>query len=184
VSQWRWDAPPSSALSSGYWPRSRASTKRLTPIEHDLMNSKSGVSWVLVLPDPKADPASFRQTRIGVFVAFPGRGHLRCPELSVPHRDCVVLRAPVPEATIEEDRDAGPRKYQVSSSSELLEWSHGDSVTKAKCVHCRTQGHLRFCVPALVGLHARADAGRRGPRVWHRSSLRAASQAVPVGGGE
>jgi hypothetical protein len=66
----------------------------------------------------------------------------------------VVLRAAVPETTIEEDRHTLRWKHEVSRPPEAPYRLCGYPVPKAACMNRRSQSHFRSCVAAAVGTHA------------------------------
>jgi hypothetical protein len=73
--------------------------------KHDIANTKGGFLWILVFPDPEANPSGVFELLVGVAVTRYVAAHLVRPELRVCHGYGVVFRAPVPKASIEEDRN-------------------------------------------------------------------------------
>jgi hypothetical protein len=65
-----------------------------------------------------------------------------------------VLRATVPEATIEEDSDFLATEDKVSCSRYKRERTSGDPVTQPPGMHRSAKRKLWACVPAAVALHA------------------------------
>lgn len=70
----------------------------------------------LVLPSAKNRPSSAFEGLISVMIALPILTDLRSPVLLVGPGHRVVLRASVPEAAVDEDRDFLPREDQVGPS--------------------------------------------------------------------
>lgn len=70
----------------------------------------------LVLPSAKNRPSGALEVLISVMIALPILTDFRSPVLLVGPGHRVVLRAPVPEATVDEDRDLVPRENQVGPS--------------------------------------------------------------------
>ena len=182
----RWDARMSSSLSSavssvgGRFTGLRNESR--TTLQDHLPYAEGRLRGVFVLPHPYGRPPGLLQAGVGVSIALPGRGDLSRPELCVGDGDRVVFRAPMPEAPVEEHRDPHPGKDKVGCSTQLFDGPNRDPVAQAKGVHSGAQSDLRFRVPTLVRLHARADASRGRPGLCHPSSLGTASRHDPVGG--
>ena len=71
----------------------------------------------LVFPDADDQPAGFREATVGVAIALYVRLEFRFPPLAIVLRDGPVLRTRVPEATVDEYRDALLREDDVDASS-------------------------------------------------------------------
>lgn len=93
-----------------------------TPGYHDVADSLRRLARVLVFPNPNTYPTRFCETTIRVTVARLISANLVRPEACVGYRDGVVLRATVPEATVEKDGDPHSCKYKVSSSAQTFNW--------------------------------------------------------------
>jgi hypothetical protein len=73
-----------------------------------------------MLPGSNDEPALIGQQEVCLHVPLPVRADLLCPEASVRFRHSVMLRAPMPEASVQEDSDLDPREDQIGRSSDLL----------------------------------------------------------------
>lgn len=87
---------------------------------HDIANTKGGFVRILVFPDPEAHPSGVSELLVGVTVTRDVAFHFVGPELGVRHGNGVVLRAPVPKASIEEDRNFCLREYEVGRAPQIL----------------------------------------------------------------
>lgn len=70
-----------------------------------------------MFPDPDAQPARFVEPLVCVAITCSVFYDLVRPVLGVAGRNCVMVRATVPEATVEEDRDPRSREDQVGSAA-------------------------------------------------------------------
>ena len=132
-----------------------------------------------MFPDPEAHPTSFVEPQVRVAITQLVFRYLVRPVLGVGGCDSVMVRTTVPETSVEEDRDPCSREDQVGRAAQSLEWLRGDPVAKPKCMDRRTKRDFRLRVPAFVGLHVRADPGRRRPRLDHGSKRRTGATGVP-----
>jgi hypothetical protein len=87
---------------------------------HDSLNAQRSLLRIFVFPDPDADPAGLSQSLVGVAVARNVARYFVRPKLGVRYSDGVMLRAPVPKASIEEDRDLRLRECEVSRAPQVL----------------------------------------------------------------
>lgn len=71
--------------------------------------------WILVFPTSDHRPPLISECLIGLSVSPPVVSDLRSPELGVPGRWPVMFRTAVPVAAVNEDRDLGLRKDDISS---------------------------------------------------------------------
>jgi hypothetical protein len=81
-------------------------------------------------PRANHDPTIFLKTPIGVDVTLPVRQDLRTPEVSVRLGPRRVLRAAMPEAAVDEDRDAEPNERDVSNPARLGKDGHLNAVAE------------------------------------------------------
>ena len=70
---------------------------------------------ILVLPESEHRPTGMLQERGHPFITGTVARDLGSPEFRVAFGDCVVLRAPVPKASVHEDRYSAACEYQVCS---------------------------------------------------------------------
>src|SRR4051812_46201720 len=107
------------------------------------------------------------------------------PESSIGSRLGVMVGAPVPEASIHEDRHLGAGEDQVCCSSQSRERPYRHSVAKPQSVNRTPEGQLWLGVTTFVRLHAPTHTGARcdgRPRDRHVSTVRPRSEAREVTG--
>ena len=98
----------------------------------------------------------------------PMEAHLRqvaffdTPDLTLSDHG-VVVRAPMPEAAIDEHGDLGLRKHHVGGAPYVSNWSSTYEVPETSSVDRTTDGDLRTGVPATVALHAGTGCWRGRP---------------------
>lgn len=141
------------------------------------MNSLSGIEGILVLPDPQADPSGFSKLLIGFLITLSISPHLLRPELSIRGSDGVVLWAPVPEASVDEDCDPRPPEDEVGGTAQTLQRGCRDSVAQPKRMNGRPQCQFRPGIPTSICLHGGPDPSRGSPGFGHRTSLEPACRA-------
>lgn len=146
------DRPGMPRRSSG----TLASDQFLQPTHHH--------SRVVVFPDSYDSPAGLAEGRVNGFIAVPVTLHLALPVLAIPSRSAVVIRATVPEASIDEDRHHRAREDHVGSAPQPGKRSHTDPVAKPDVVRGSADGQLRGCVSAAVALHGASRCRRARPR--------------------
>jgi len=78
------------------------------------------LGWVFVLPESEHRPSRRAECGVHSFVARAVAGCLRSPEVSVALGYGVVLRAPVPKATVDEHRHPRAGEHQISAQASLI----------------------------------------------------------------
>ena len=124
-----------------------------------------------MLPDSDRHQTCIRQSPVGIRVSSSISSHFFSPITRIGHRNGVVLRAAVPETTIEEDRHGFSRKDEVSGPSKAVNRLCGYPVPEAACMDGGSQCHFRSCVATAVGTHAGPHPFRRCPRLGHDPML-------------
>ncbi len=119
--------------------------------------------WVVVLPEAEDRPSRFPQGSVRVPVPRDIGGDLLGPERLVRRGRRVVLRAAVPEAPVDEDRDPWPAENQVGRAPQARQRPRIHAVSQAESMDRRAQPELRSRIPAPVRLHGPANPGRRRP---------------------
>jgi hypothetical protein len=76
-----------------------------------------------------------------------------------------MLGTSVPEATIDEHRDAAAGEDEVRSAVQPRKRPEVNAVTKARRVHAASHSDLRLRVSTAIALHRLAYSRGRGPRV-------------------
>lgn len=123
-----------------------------------------------VLPDPERCEAECSDPSLRISVSITVSVDLVLPEVRSGSRHHKVLGTPVPEATIDEDVEAGSSEYNVGSSSGGERQWMIDPESHARSVQDGPHGELRACVSSLVRQH-RSARRRRDRRIrcrWHR----------------
>ena len=133
-----------------------------------------GLRRVLMFPEPEDRPSCGGKPLIGVPIASAVPGDLLFPVVGVGRSLGVVLWAAVPEAAVEEDRDALSGEDHVSSAPKVRKGPGSYPVSKSEGMRGPAQGHFGTGVTAPVGLHASACSGGGSPRIGllsHRSIM-------------
>lgn len=86
-------------------------------------------------PVPEDEPAGGTETTVCVDVTSAIRADLRVPVRGVGLDLMTVLRASVPEASVDEDRNPAPGEDQVRSAWQGGKWPGVDSVPQAGSVN-------------------------------------------------
>ena len=76
-----------------------------------------------------------------------------------------MLRTSVPEAAIDEHRDAVAGEDEVRSAVQLRQGPEVDAITESRRVHAASHSDLRLRVSTAIALHRSAPSRGRGPRV-------------------
>jgi hypothetical protein len=87
----------------------------------------------------------------------------------------VVLGAPMPEASVDEDRNAESGKHDICRSAHRRDWPTIDEVSESSSMQLPSDRQLRSCVTTPIGAHRRPNCGTRRPRF---SALRHAQMLV------
>jgi hypothetical protein len=106
-----------------------------SPSCYRVPNAVRGLVSRFVFPDTKNEPTMVCQELISFPVARPGSFELGAPPTGVALRNAPVLRAGVPETSIDEYRHPIPTKDQVSRTPEPLDWSRVHTVAQPARVH-------------------------------------------------
>jgi hypothetical protein len=96
---------------------SRAGTGHHVKLTGDSLGDRD---WLLVLPEAKHSPPFIGQSHIDGVIARDVAGELGSPVGSVASGLCPVDRASMPEAAVDEDREAPPRERNVDPDKALL----------------------------------------------------------------
>jgi hypothetical protein len=79
--------------------------------------SVSSFRCVLVFPDVNYGPTQCFETFVRVLVALTVRLDLFSPEVGIVRRPGAVLRAPVPEAAVDEHDHTGATEHEISAAT-------------------------------------------------------------------
>jgi hypothetical protein len=131
-----------------------------------------------VLPDAQDCPPGGSQQRVCLDVALPVALDLLRPVEGVRLGDCVVVWTPVPEATVQEDRQVRCWEDHVGGPSYGLDGSTVNEVAQSTTVDGSTKREFGARIASAIAPHARADACRRCPRC--RSGHMLNGSGVPV----
>lgn len=109
----------------------------------------------------------------GFRVPLPVPLHFRRPELGIGSSARVMLRAPVPEASVDEDGDSGGSEQDVRATVQSGDGAGVDSITEAVGVKEFANRQLWFGVTATVAPHRTPDrrAGSPGISAGYRVDL-------------
>ena len=143
--------------------RAPSIVSRIQLASNRIFNPNRGVFRIFVLPAPHHDPSGVDEQRVCSLVPLKGASDLSRPEVRVCPGDRVVLRAAMPEATIQEHRHLRRREHHVRGSSYLLDGSAVDEIAQPTGMGGSTERQLGASVPSAVGAHARANPGRGCP---------------------
>lgn len=141
-----------------------SSSARLSDGYHDTI---CGIADILVLPHSQHSPPGGGQDAVSVSIPCSSSVHFCGPVASVRLGDREVLRAPVPEAAVDEDRDFLAWKDDIGSPAYAFDRGSVDEVAQASTVQLRPQLQLGTRIPTPVRLHRLPHSGRRRPRVRH-----------------
>jgi hypothetical protein len=124
-----------------------------------------------MLPDSDNKPASLAKTGVCVGIARSIALHLLRPVSSVSLRREVMLRATVPKAAIQEDRNPLPGEHDVGGPPQLLKRWCADTKTEAPSVQLGPERSFRRSVAGASGAHGFANCIGRGPARDHEQSV-------------
>lgn len=110
---------------------------------------------VLVLPEAENGPPLRQQTRVGVAIAGRVPLQLGAPPVGVGNRMRRVNGTPVPEASVDEHRDACSRQEDVGASSGQAWQRTVDPVANPSSKERAPQSHLGHGVASGLPSHAR-----------------------------
>lgn len=133
---------------------------------YDSLDLRGRSARVLMGPHTNDHPTRGAKFPIGVPIAANVRGQLRIPPRSVLVRLSSMLRAGVPEASIDEDCDSRPAEHDVGSPSRRTQGRRVDRVSKALPVEDLANQQLAGSVAPLrchhAAVHVTARRARRG----------------------
>ncbi len=155
---------------------------RIQLASNRIFNPNCGYFRMIVLPAPHHDPSGVDEQRVCFRVPLKGALDLSRPEVRVCPGDRVVLRAAMPEATIQEHRHLRRREHHVRGSSYLLDGSAVDEKAQPTGMDSSTERELGTRVPSAVGAHARANPGRRCPRPLPGHAIDSSGEPVSATG--
>jgi hypothetical protein len=139
-----------------------------------LASDTGGLGRVLMLPDVEWQPTGPDEGTVHLAVAFDVAEQLRLPIGAVRVRRRAVLGALVPEATVDEHGDLGPREGDVDPGEPPAFEADGIVASEASAgpVQNRPQHDLRSGVTLTVPPHDRRRRWRRRVRIVGGGSLR------------
>ena len=111
---------------------------------------------ILVFPHPDDRPASFDEAPVRLRVALDVAGEFGGPPVRVGGRRRSMLRARMPEAAVDEDRNLRPREHDVSCPSQVGQRPNMHPIAEAKAVQTAPQQHLRSGITSGLPAHASA----------------------------
>jgi hypothetical protein len=142
----------------------------------DLFGNRSGhLDRILVLPKTESQPARFGQAAVGIRISSAVRLDLVAPPLRVRLRPRCVNGAPVPEAAVDKNGDAGTWEDDVCLPTQAGHRPDMDAKAKAAPMKLGPKRNLWCGIPRDLELHPPACGfGRRhdcgGP--WRTTSAR------------
>lgn len=96
-----------------------------------------------MLPHPNHRPPLLVEKTVRLSIPPTIGRHLLSPIVGIRLAHRVMLRAPVPEATVHEDRNLEPRKYDVGPPTNSFDRRAVDEVAQAAPMQLPAQSHLR-----------------------------------------
>ena len=121
---------------------------------------------VLMLPRPKHTPPRECEAHVRIAVSVNIALNLVAPPFSVVLGPSHVLRTPVPEATINEDRDASARESYIGATTEAGQWVV-DAESQTRTVQSGPNRKLRRRVAPPLRPHSPQSVGRGSDRPGH-----------------
>src|SRR5205807_1572554 len=118
---------------------------------------RSRFAWILVRPHADRKPAGFCEACIRILVSPPIALDLFAPPLGVGSRPCSMLRAPVPEAAVDEDSDSCRSEDDVGTPPQTRHGASLDAKAKPEAVQRRPEGDFSWCVALSRCLHPATD---------------------------
>jgi len=144
-----------------FWSRSHSPSSAALPFvrcaQEDKCDSFRGHLRVLVLPDAYDFPPRVSQQSVDPSISRDVRFDLLAPEGTVPFRPAGVLRAPVPEAAIDVDRDARSDERDICSGAKACDGRMILAVSQAAREQSLSKGNFGGGVLTADTLHACAD---------------------------
>lgn len=136
-------------------------------------------------PVPKDEPAGSTETTVCVDITSAIRADLRVPVRRIGLDLMTVLRAGVPEASIDEDRHPAPGEDQIRSAWQRLKWPGMNSVPQAGTVNESPDRNLGASVARADGSHVGAPrrGGHDGDWINHILTLGPMPRHDPMDGG-
>jgi|ERR1700682_1341049 len=131
---------------------------------HDVLNDLVNVRFDFVFPDPNNRPTKPPKRASGILVPPFVPHDLGYPEECIRLRQCSVPFTAMPEATIYEDGDAKPRKYDIRCARQARSGSQSIAVSGA--MQSFSQRKLWSCTRASHSRHQQATLFRR--EEWKR----------------
>jgi hypothetical protein len=141
----------------------RRGVARGSAVGDRLLHQVGGFIHRNVLPYSQNRPSRVREKTICLRVPLAVSRNLLSPEVSVDLRGDVVLRASVPEATVQKDGKACRGEDQIGGPPYCSHRPSVHEVSKALCVHCSSQRQFRTRVASAVAPHRRAHCRRGCP---------------------
>jgi hypothetical protein len=108
-----------------------------------------------VLPNANHAPSGRREPGISIRVSKLVRSDLGFPELAIRSRHRSVLRTSVPEAAVDEHRNALGAEHDIRSSAKSGQDCTVKPISKPEPVQLVSQCKLRACVSQTDTLHPR-----------------------------
>jgi hypothetical protein len=114
-------------------------------------------------PKAERNPASSPQQFIGLGVALSVPGQFRAPVVGVRLRVIAVIRAGVPEAAIDKNRDPRAWENEIGRAAVFEEGPTSNEIAQAEGEGCSAHGKLWLRVPRSIALHDPPASRRRRP---------------------
>jgi hypothetical protein len=124
-----------------------------------LKHSLGGVLGILVLPNTKYSPPKIAQSLVGILIPLHILPNFPSPPIHVGLGSSAVNRTVVPEAAIDENCEARPRKCDVDGAIGTRDQSSLDAKAKTQTVQLRTKLPIRAIVGPSGRCHSTAGLG-------------------------
>lgn len=130
---------------------------------------------VFVFPDAQDHPALGFQHFGGIYVAIPVALDLPVPPVAVRGWASPVLRAPVPEASIDKDCQLRAREGDINLSTPIAGYRQLYAVSESSSMKARSQGKLGRGVPTSKCRHLGAESAAGRDAMWFGSAHEASN---------
>lgn len=135
-----------------------------SPGSDDTLQRVTHLDRILVLPESQNGPAEGVQMLVGSSIPLDVPTKFLGPPLSIRLRNAQMLRAGVPEATIDEDRDLGRTEHHVRTSPAHSGQRSVHAITESTSMSLLAEQHLRRGIAAWSAAHALRHLGTRSRR--------------------
>ena len=113
-----------------------------------------------MFPDSDDSPTGLPEKATGTQVATPVCRELFRPPRSVTFRRCSVSRTPMPETTINKDRDSCGQKENINPGTNARNYAFVSRVSQTEFGKCLAQPKFCFCSTLSGSLHPPAHRVR------------------------